>query len=178
MRRAIRLAYRDCNGTAAVEMALVLPLLLALMYGSVELGNYFMNQHSLVKAVRDGARFAARQNFSNYPDCSTVNTTVRDNTRNVVMYGYLSGTAKLTPNISASNITLTVSCASAAGGQNMLGIYRSRFGATCNGSSAGGCAQIVQVTAAVTYRPVLEAFGFTGRGYRLYASSQAAVAGI
>ena len=36
----------------------------------VEIGNYFLDEHILVKAVRDGARFAARQNFSNYSACT------------------------------------------------------------------------------------------------------------
>jgi Flp pilus assembly protein TadG len=168
MRLAIRLDCGDCRGTAAVEMALVLPLLLAIMFGSIELGNYFMNEHSLVKAVRDGARFAARQNFTNYPDCSTVNTAARDDTRNVVMNGFLSGGSVITPNISAPNITVSTSCALSVGGQTMLGIYRGR----ANG------AQIVTVTAAVNYRSVLGAFGFSGIGLRLNATSQAAVAGI
>jgi len=84
---------RNSSGAAAAEMALVTPLLLIIMFGSVELGNYFMNEHSLVKAVRDGARFAARQSFTSYPDCSTVGTSAQDATKNVVMYGYLSGSA-------------------------------------------------------------------------------------
>ena len=49
-----------CNtGAAAAEMALVLPILIALMFGSFELGNYFLNQHVVTKAVRDGLRFEA-----------------------------------------------------------------------------------------------------------------------
>jgi hypothetical protein len=60
----------DCRGAAAAEMALVLPLLLIILFGSLELGNYFMNEHTLVKAVRDGARFAGRQTFTNYTSCS------------------------------------------------------------------------------------------------------------
>lgn len=178
MMRVARLLRRDCRGSAAVEMALVIPILLVILFGSVELGNYFMNEHTLVKAVRDGARFAARQSFTNWPDCSTVNTTVRDNTRNVVMNGYLTGGTALTPNIQASNITLSVSCAAQANGQDMLGIYRSRFGATCNGAAANGCAQIVTVAAQVNYLPVLRVFGFSGIGVHLNATSQAAVTGI
>jgi Flp pilus assembly protein TadG len=166
------------SGNAAVELALVMPLLLFIMFGSVELGNYFMNEHSLVKAVRDGARFAARQSFSNYPDCSTVDTTVRDNTRNVVMNGYLSGGSVITPNINAADITLTVSCAAQANGQNMLGIYRSRLSTNCNGAAAPGCAQMVRVDATVDYRSILGSFGFRGIGMHLNASSQAAVTGI
>ena len=59
MCRRICLA-RDSRGAAAAEMALVLPLLLVILFGSLELGNYFMNEHTLIKAVRDGARFAGR----------------------------------------------------------------------------------------------------------------------
>jgi Flp pilus assembly protein TadG len=177
MRRLVRLLSATSGGAAA-EMALVLPLLLAILFGSFELGNYFMNEHTLVKAVRDGARFAARQSFSAYPDCSTVDSTVLSNTRNVVMNGYLSGGSVITPNISASDITMSVSCASTAGGQNMLGIYRSRLSSNCNGAAANGCAQIVTVTAAVPYRSILGSFGFSGVGMTLNATSQAAVTGI
>ena len=49
----------DRRGAAAAEMALVTPLLLVILFGAVELGNYFYNEHIVVKAVRDGARFAA-----------------------------------------------------------------------------------------------------------------------
>lgn len=170
---------RNDSGAAAAEMALVLPLLLVILFGSVELGNYFMNEHSLVKAVRDGARYAARQSFTYYSGCSgEPDAPVPDDTRSVVINGYLSGGTTLTPNISPSDITLSVGCASAAGGQDMLGIYRSRFGGTCDGASANGCAQTVTVSARVNYRPILAAFGFTGVGVHLNASSQAAVQGI
>jgi Flp pilus assembly protein TadG len=157
------------SGAAAVEMALVLPVLLALMFGSVELGNYFMNEHSLVKAVRDGARFAARQNFSTYTACTGEpgGSTVAD-TKNVVINGYLSGGAAITPNISASDITVETGCAASSGGQTMLGIYRGR---------ATG-AQIVTVSATVDYRSVLGLMGFSGLGLTLNASSQAAVTGL
>jgi Flp pilus assembly protein TadG len=179
----MKLAYslaRDTRGSAAAEMALVLPLLLIIMFGAAELGNYFMNEHSLVKAVRDGARFAARQSLTNYTMCSgSPGGSVVADTQNVVARGYLSGGTKITPNIDpATDVTVTVSCTATAGGEDMLGIYRSRFGNTCNGSTANGCAQVVVVSATVNYRPILAAFGFTGVGYNLNASSEAAVAGI
>jgi len=179
MNQLVRL-LRNRRGSAAVEMALVAPLLLVILFGSVELGNYFMDQHTLVKAVRDGARFAARQSFTYYTGCSGAPDTdnVVTPTQNVVMYGYTSGTTVLTPNISASDISLSVSCASTVDSQEMLGIYRSRFGGTCDGSTADGCAQVVTVTASVPYRSILGSFGFTGSGMSLNASSQAAVTGI
>lgn len=147
---------------------MVLPLLLMLMFGGLEVGNYFMNEHTLVKAVRNGARFAARQNFTNYTDCSTVTTAMRDNTRNVVMNGILSGGTIITPNIDASDITVSTSCATTVDSETMTGIYFGR---------ATG-AQVVTVQAVVDYRPVVGLLGFDSVGLRLNASSQAAVAGI
>src|SRR5690242_18914531 len=151
----VRHLRRDCRGSAAVEMALVMPLLLVILFGSVELGNYFMNEHSLVKAVRDGARFAARQSFANYAGCSgSPGGTVVTDTQNVVMYGYRTGSTVLTPNINASDITVTTSCATSVGGQNMSGIYSGR---------ASG-AQKVIVSATVDYRSVIGSLGFRGFG--------------
>jgi Flp pilus assembly protein TadG len=169
IRTLLRLAG-DRRGNAAAEMAMVTPLLLIMMFGSVELGNYFWNEHTLLKAVRDGARFAARQGFSNYTACTgSPGGTVVTDTKNVVMYGYLTGSNALTPNIAASNIDVTTACSTTAGGQTMQGLYK---------DDANG-AHIVTVTATVTYRPVLAvALGFSGVGKILYAQSQAAVTGL
>ena len=94
----MRALLSDRDGSAAAEMALVLPLLLVLTFGPLELGNYFMNQHTLVKAVRDGARFAARQDFTNYTACSgSPGGTVVADTTNVVMNGLMSGGTIITP---------------------------------------------------------------------------------
>lgn len=158
----------DRAGTAAVEMAMVMPILLIILFGSVELGNYFYNEHTLIKAVRDGARFAARQSFANYTGCSgSPGGSVVADTRNVVKTGYLTGGTILTPRITDGAISVTTSCAATAGGQTMSGVYYGRP----NG------AQIVTVSATVGYRPVLNVFGFDGAGRNLNATSQAAVNG-
>jgi Flp pilus assembly protein TadG len=160
---------REDKGAAAAEMALVLPLLLIIMFGSLELGNYFMNEHTLVKAVRDGARFAARQSFANYTSCTGApGGSVVADTKNVVMNGALSGGAIITPNITSSDISVTTSCMTDANGQTMSGIYKGRTDG----------AQIVTVNASVNYRPVASAFGFSGIGMKLNAASEAAVAGF
>lgn len=170
IRRLLFDVFRDTRGAAAVEMAIVTPLLLTIMMGSAELGNYLWNEHTLLKAVRDGARFAARQSFSNYPDCSTVSTTMRDDTRNVVIYGYLSDTSGgvLTPNIAAANVTVGTSCPTISG-TTLLGLYKNQT----NGP------QVVTVSASVSYKPILSsAFGFSGLSTQLNATSQAAVTGL
>jgi Flp pilus assembly protein TadG len=159
---------REVRGSAAVEMALVTPLLLAILFGSVELGNYFLDEHTLIKAVRDGSRFAARQSFTSYPDCSTVDSTAQANIKNVVKYGYLTGTTVLTPNIADIYITVSTTCSTDGAGQTYQGIYRGRTDG----------AQIVTVSASVPYRTVLGSFGFSGVGLTLNASAQSAVTGI
>ena len=75
---SLRPRLRHCHsGAAAVEMALVAPLLLALLFGSVELGKYFLDQHVVVKGKnRDTAWFsildsdwpAIRANFERWLD--------------------------------------------------------------------------------------------------------------
>jgi Flp pilus assembly protein TadG len=163
------------SGAAAAEMALVMPLLLVIMIGSVELGSFFYNEHILVKAVRDGARYAARQGFTNY-DCSgEPSATVRDNTRELVQTSLLSGGDDRIVNWAAATISVTETCAATAADmsnstQNMAGIYD---------ELALGGAPIVRVSATVPYTPVIGApFGFSGAGINLNATQEAAVMGI
>lgn len=161
--------FRSVRAAAAAELALVMPLLLILMFGAFEIGNYFLDEHILVKAVRDGARFAARQDFSNYSACSgSPGGTVVGDTRNVVKTGLVSGGTDRLPYWVATTISVTMTCATTTGGQTMSGIYRGR---------ASG-APIVTVSATVPYTPVLRSFGFRGTGLNLNASQQAAVMGI
>jgi Flp pilus assembly protein TadG len=166
--------FRDVQAAAAAELALVIPLLLTIMCGSFEIGNYFLDEHILVKAVRDGARFAARQNFTNYPNgtCNGTSTAVGDpvltDTRNVVKTGLVSGGSDRLPYWVATTISVTMTCSTTAGGQTLSGIYRGR--------TSG--APIVTVSAAVPYTPVLRSFGFRGTGLNLNATQQAAVMGI
>ncbi|KFG89641.1 TadE family protein [Sphingobium herbicidovorans NBRC 16415] len=76
-------------------MALVTPLLIILMFGSFELGNYFLSEHVVVKAVRDGARYASRLNLSNF-DCSSASSdntladaAIEENIQNLVRTGLI-----------------------------------------------------------------------------------------
>ena len=154
-------------------MALVTPLLLILMMGTFELGNFFMNEHILVKAVRDGARFAGRLPFSYYDACGGEPTSPAGDTRNpmaeirsLVQTGLLSGGGNKLRNWDAATITVTTNCTTMGG--TIQGIYRGR---------ATGAPRVT-VTASVPYQSVLASFGFTGVGLNLNASQHAAVMGI
>ena len=164
---------RTTRGNAAVEMALVTPLLLILIMGSMELGNYFLDEHALVKAVRAGARFAARQNFNTFacPAGGTLSTSTAPGSyvKNVVNTGQaLSGGTNRLPSV--VDPVITWACFTSVGGQNMSGIYRP--------SSGTPYAPVVTVSATVLYTPVMKSFGFNGIGMNLNAKQQAAVMGL
>ena len=160
-----RSPFRDRRGAAAAEMALVAPLLCAILIGSVEVGSYFYNEHILAKAVRDGARYAARQSFTLYGCTGAPSGAVVANTQALVRTSLLSGGTDRFPDVDNSDITLSTRCDTTMAN----GIYK--------GMPTG--APVVTVTASVDYDPVIgAAFGFSGVGIKLNATQQAAVMGI
>jgi Flp pilus assembly protein TadG len=56
--RTTRSFKRDRRGVAAVEFALVAPMLIALMIGMLSYGGYFWTAHTLQQAANDAARAA------------------------------------------------------------------------------------------------------------------------
>jgi len=166
-------------GSAAVEMALVTPMLLTLMFGSFELGNYFLDNHIVAKAVRDGARYAARLPITSY-DCPVGNAAgsllANENAiKEVTRTGTPDGTGA--PRLaywtnSGSTVTITITCKSAA---TYKGMY----------NGLPGDVPIITVSANVGYISLFGRLGWTiGQGVssstslNLKATSQAAVTGI
>lgn len=107
---------RDQGGTAAAEMALILPLLLALCFTTLEGANYVWNEHKLVMGVRDAARYAGRLDFSKYTCPSTIDSTATTAIKNMARTGQLSGGNARVSGWTDSDVTVTLSCASATGG--------------------------------------------------------------
>jgi Flp pilus assembly protein TadG len=159
---------RDCRASAAVEFALVTPVFLALAFGAYDLGNYFLSEHVVVKAVRDGARYAARRGFSEY-SCSalTVSPDVIDKTRNIVRTGTIASGAdpRLNGWSDVTTITVSLTCDTS---NSYSGIYK--------GITTG--VPVVTVTAAVSYSSLFKKFGITTSSITLNAASQAAVMGV
>jgi len=167
--KLLRSFRSDRRGAAAVEMALVTPLLLVILCGSVETGNYFLDAHALRKAVRDGARYAARQNFTDY-NCgsSAISSTVVADTKTLVQKIVLSGGTDRLAQWSGATFAMSMRCSTTAGGQSMQGIY--------NNSVTGAPVVVVSVT--LPYLPVLAPFGDSVIGANLHATEEAAVMGI
>src|SRR5687767_10357822 len=95
MPRGDRSLLLEERGSAAAELALVIPMLLILMVGTFELGNYFWNEHLVSKSVRDGVRYASRQPVTDFTCpgatiASTTETRIKEITRTGQPSGGLS----------------------------------------------------------------------------------------
>ena len=156
------------RAAAAAEMALVTPMLIILMFGSFELGNYFLSEHVVAKAVRDGARYAARRPFADFSCPSSVATDVVDKTRNITRTGQIAngGAARLVNWTTPATVSVTLSCTTISGG-NYSGIYK-------------GMVDLpkVKVSATVPYRSLFNNLGFTSSTLNLVSESEATVQGL
>jgi len=99
------------RGAALVEFAIVVPLLLALMFGFAEIGRALYQQNTLTKAVIAGARYLARSNNTlNTPDCSAtaIWSGYAAKAKNLVVYGATAGTgAVLVPNLAIAGVSIS-----------------------------------------------------------------------
>jgi Flp pilus assembly protein TadG len=180
-----RLAFlRDQGASAAAEMALVTPLLLALLFGSVELGNFFMSEHALEKQVRDGARYASRLALADPYTCPTAvfaDPNATNDIINVTETGAVSGTGfprwdasywARTCGGDAQTVTVTVSCV------NKGDIDTCGTGDTVIYTGLSGDIPVVTVSARVKYFSALSALGFNATNLCMTAESKAAVQGV
>jgi hypothetical protein len=153
-------------------MALALPLLLVLIWGPLEIGNYFMNEHTLIKGVRDGAIYAAHQDISNY-DCSagtpTVPQNVQDDTKALVRTGQLSGGTDRLRNWGSATFSVSFSCVTqSTNGTTLSGIY----------ALNAGKVPIVRIDASLPYASILGNLGFRPATLTVSAKQEATVMGI
>lgn len=175
---------RNQRASAAAEMALVTPVLLALMFGAVELGNLFLNEHALQKQVRNGARYASRLELHESYSCPTAvfadtgaTTKITNVTQNGVVTG--AGNPRWTDYWSRTcpgggqTLTVDIRCVNKdqidAGNSGNSGIYTSLGGTTI---------PVVKVSGAVRYRSVISTLGFSALDVCLEAESELPVQGI
>lgn len=160
---------RNNSGSAAVEMALVAPLLIVLMFGAMELGFFFYSEHVVVKAVRDGARFASREGFSKF-DCSDptngkVDSAVASDTQHVTRTDQVTGgSERIRGWTDDATVTVSVRC-------DTSGSYGSFYDGL-------GSVPVVSVSATVPYPSLFGRVGFNATSLQMYAQSEAPVMGV
>jgi len=174
--KALRVLLADLSATAGVEMAMVAPMLIILMFGSMELGNYFLNQHAVSKQVHDGARFASRLPLASSYNCpATVFEDAGASTKivNVTKTGSVDGSAT-----GRFDSTFWAACAPATSAVTvtMRCVDKTLYGGVYNGLA--GNIPVVTVSADVAYPSLFGALGFDSSALCLRATSEAAVAGL
>lgn len=152
------------SGTAAVEMALLVPMLIVLLFGGFEAGHFVWTQHKLVEAVRDGARFASR--FQVDKLCPALDGDVESEIKLLTRTGQIESTTAIpkVPGWTDAEITVTPQCNRFVG----TGIY----------NDLGENGHIVTVsTSGVTYPSLFNGLGII-TSVSLSASSNAPVIGL
>ncbi|AKM09534.1 TadE/TadG family type IV pilus assembly protein [Croceicoccus naphthovorans] len=159
----IRQFAKDARGAASSEFVLAIPMILPLIFGSMEAGNFFWSQQKLTQSVRDGARFASRQNYGLI--CPNLDSDLETDIKNITRTGLLSGGTSKLPGWENSEIDVVPNCGAFTAG----GIY----------SGYGGAGAIVTVRAVgVPYRSILGALGVIDDTYKLAAEVHSPVIGI
>lgn len=108
----IRIAQRSMlrqKGAALVEMVLVTPILLFLMLATGDLTRAFIEHNTLTKAVRNGVRYVAANAFQGTLGVVNIDATLRNETKNLVVYGYTTpaaGTLPVLPGLTLANVTV------------------------------------------------------------------------
>lgn len=166
----INRTLKSCNeAAAAAELALILPLLLTILFGGFEAGAYLWTEQKVVKAVRDGARFAARQPFSAYSCDDLTDATILAQVQNLTRTGELSGgTPKIAGWDDNNQVTVTVRCLPRVDDEfTSSGVYATQADGSLD----------VTVAATVNYPSLFGILGFDTTGVVVRASSNAAVMG-
>jgi len=118
-------AVRTRRGNTILEAALVLPILLALSFGTVEFAHFFYVQHSLKGAAREGARAAIISSATN----ADVNAAVSSAMSAYGLSGSGYSVATVPANVGAApagaNVSVTVQCSWGAVGLRPLGLISS-----------------------------------------------------
>lgn len=162
--------FLSCTrGAAAAEMALIVPLAVLILFSSIEAGHYIYQEHQVVKGLRDGGRWAARQSFDvincRGGSASTIPTATQTAIKNLVRTGQLAnGTARIS-GWADTDITISVTCPAAAEAQT--GIYDS-----------GEPAPQVTISTNFSYNSLFDGLGVLTDSVSLNGSHQATVMGI
>src|SRR5688572_19650191 len=93
--------HRRRRGAEVLEMALMMPLLLLLIFGMIEFGYFFYLQHNLQAAAREGARTGAMLNATDTDAVNKASAFLSAANLN-------SGSFAITSTTSGDTITVTV----------------------------------------------------------------------
>lgn len=108
MRNRTRPARSSQRGTASVEAAIALPVVLFLMLASAELGRVLSQYNTLTKSVRDACRYVASNAAAGTTGIVSITTQLQTAAANLVVTGNVNGTGSaLLPGLATGNVTVS-----------------------------------------------------------------------
>jgi TadE-like protein len=141
--RRIGSLWRDAEGTALVEAAIILPVLLVLVSGVFEFSWLICQQHLMLTGICDAARFIARAGNPNDP-------AIRQDAKYLATTGAIDGNVPRVRGWTADDVHVSYNFISNPVGENGLTNFR-------------GGAVIEAVTVSTTFKvPSLGFFGILG----------------
>ncbi len=97
------------RGNVAIEFAFIAPVFLAMMFGIVEAGRFYMIQSSLSRAVRDATRYAALHgSTASTPATAASTQSVLTGAATALQTGSITSSVTFSPDNKAGS-TVTVS---------------------------------------------------------------------
>jgi len=100
---------RNQQGLAAIELTLILPILLLLLFSVAEFSRLLYQYNALTQTVRDASRFI----ISNARDGSTENIMITaettDNANALLIYGQFTNAVQILPNLASATVAISVS---------------------------------------------------------------------
>lgn len=130
---------RDHRGTALVETALILPLMVPLSAGVFEFGNLIHDKLLMEAGLSDGARFAARCNTKMYSDAGLA-IDCADIATNIAVFGNAAGTGSARiKGWQKTDVTVTIAATADCHDAVVAGVteYRSTTAQVCIVNAAG-----------------------------------------
>jgi len=108
LKRSIGSLWHDTRGSAFVEAAVVMPVLVPLIFGVFEFSWAFHKQQLVESGVRDAARYLARTAPDTTPPTSPCdNATFVANAQNIAVTGVVSGGTARVPGWTVGSVTIT-----------------------------------------------------------------------
>jgi Flp pilus assembly protein TadG len=97
------------RGLAMVELVIVMPLLLLLIFATAEFGRAFMQYNTLTKSVRDSVRHVASRATLGQTGVVQIDSALTTEAQNLVVYGSITavGNTPLLPGLNPANISVT-----------------------------------------------------------------------
>jgi Flp pilus assembly protein TadG len=106
LKRSIASLWHDTEGSAFLEAAVVMPVLVPLIFGVFEFSWYFHKQQLVESGVRDAARYMARTRAANSDANPCIDAASVANAQNIAVNGVITGGTARVPGWTVGNVSI------------------------------------------------------------------------